>query len=45
MGRYSRGYSMANDEMVSELRSLMNDAPDEHTRKEFEKFISKIESM
>ena len=50
MGRYSRGgrydgYSMANDEMISELRNLMNDAPDEHTRKEFEKFISKIESM
>nr|MBQ4455273.1 hypothetical protein [Clostridia bacterium] len=50
MGRYSRGghyggYSMASDEMISELRDLMNDAPDEHTRKEFEKFISKIESM
>lgn len=45
MGRYSRGYSMANDEMVSELRSLMNNAPDEHTKREFEKFISKIESM
>ena len=50
MGRYSRsgrydGYSMANDEMISELHRLMKDAPDEHTKREFEKFISKIESM
>lgn len=46
MGRYSsRGYSMASEDMVNELRDLMNDAPDEHTRKEFEKFINKIESM
>jgi len=39
-GRYSR-----DEHMVSELRDLMNEAPDERTRKEFEKFISKIESM
>lgn len=45
MGRYSRGYSMANDEMVSELRTLMDNAPDDHTRREFERFISKIETM
>ena len=45
MGRYARGYSMATEDMVSELRSLMKDAPDEHTKREFEKFISKIESM
>ena len=46
MGRYSRrGYSMANEDMVHELRELMKDAPDEHTKREFEKFISKIESM
>lgn len=42
--RYSNGYSRAN-EMVSELRNLMEDAPDEHTKMEFKKFISKIESM
>ena len=40
MGRYSR-----DDGMVEELRMLMQDAPDEHTRKEFQKFISKIEQM
>jgi len=46
MGRYSRrGYSMATDDMVGELRTLMEDAPDEHTKREFRKFIEKIESM
>ena len=45
MGRYSRGYSMANDEMVAELRELMQDAPDDRTRQEFQSFISKIERM
>lgn len=45
MGRYSSdGYS-GNDEMVSELREMMQDAQDEKTRMEFQKFISKIESM
>lgn len=47
MGRYSRedGYSMANDEMIDELHELMQEAPDEQTRKEFRKLIQKIESM
>jgi hypothetical protein len=45
MGRYSSRYSMANDEMIEELRDLMEDAPDEQTRKEFEKFIHKMEQM
>lgn len=45
MGRYSRGYSMAADNMIEELRDLMEDAPDEKTRMEFEKFIRKVESM
>ncbi len=38
------GYSRNND-MVMELRELMEDAPDERTRMEFEKFIRKMESM
>ena len=41
MGRYS----MAEGEMIDELRDLMNDAPDEQTRMEFQRFISKIERM
>lgn len=47
MGRYSSegGYSMAGDEMIDELRDLMQDAPDEQTRMEFQRFISKIEQM
>lgn len=39
MGRYSR----ANDMMVDELRQMMDDAPDEHTRMELERFINKME--
>lgn len=46
MGRYSRrrGYSR-NGDMVSELRDLMNKSPDDETRMEFERFISKMEEM
>lgn len=45
MGRYSRGYSMADEDMMSELHELMEKAPDDTTKREFQKFISKIESM
>lgn len=47
MGRYSRqdGYSMAGDGMLDELRELMQDAPDEQTRMEFQRFIQRIEQM
>lgn len=41
MGRYAR----ANDMMVDELRELMDSAPDEQTRMEFERFINKMEQM
>lgn len=45
MGRYSsREYSM-DDDMVAELRELMQDAPDERTKQEFKRFIEKIERM
>lgn len=44
-GSYAmEGYSRGED-MVMELRELMNEAPDERTRKEFEHFIRKIEHM
>lgn len=43
MGRYSRADST--EMMVSELRELMNDAPDERTKMEFKKFIQKMEQM
>lgn len=51
MGRYSsrgysrRGYSRDNSEMISELQEIMEDAPDDRTRQEFQKFIQKIEQM
>lgn len=47
-GRYSRndGYSMGDaQEIVEELRGLMNEAPDDKTRMEFQRFIQKIEQM
>ena len=44
-GSYARdGYSR-NDGMIAELRELMMEAPDERSRKEFQRFISKMESM
>lgn len=45
-GRYASegGYS-GSDEMIQELYGLMEDAPDDKTRKEFEKFIKKVEMM
>ena len=43
MGRYSRAEGA--EMMVDELRELMQEAPDERTRMEFQKFIQKIEQM
>ena len=49
-GRYSRenrgSYSRddARDEMISELREIMQDAPDEHTKKRFQSFIRELEN-
>lgn len=40
-----RGYSMSSEDLADELRNLMDDAPDEHTKQEFRKFIDKIERM
>ena len=46
-GGYSneRGGYSRNSNMIMELRELMEDAPDERTRMEFDKFIKKMESM
>ncbi|SCW26683.1 hypothetical protein SAMN05660484_00040 [Eubacterium ruminantium] len=44
-GRYSNnGYSY-DEEMVSKLYEIMEDAPDDKTRAEFHRFIQKIEAM
>lgn len=45
MGRYSNeGYSRTGD-MVEQLRSLMNEAPDDRTRMEIKNLISRMEMM
>ena len=40
MGRYTRH---SGDTMTDQLRDMMDDAPDEGTRKELQRFIDKIE--
>lgn len=44
MGRFTRRYS-GDDGMLDSLRDLMESAPDERTKAEYRKFISKMESM
>lgn len=45
-GRYSStGYSMGNEDMVEELRELMQEAPNEQVRQEFQSLIQNIEQM
>lgn len=43
--RYMDGYSRASEDMVSELREMMDKAPDEQTRREIQKLVTKIEQM
>lgn len=45
MRSYDMGYSRGNENMIEELRDMMQDAPDEKTRVEFEKLIRKMEQM
>lgn len=47
MGRYSRegGYSRDAEEMVEQLRDMMEDAPDEQTRMDIERLVQKMERM
>ena len=45
MGRYSsEGYSRAADDIVERMRDLMQDAPDDQTRQEIQRLISRMES-
>lgn len=48
MGRYSGDYSRENSRdggMVEKLYKMMEEAPDDRTRKEFQNFITKMEQM
>lgn len=40
-----RGYSRAADDMVEQLRDMMEEAPDQQTRKEIQRLITKMEQM
>lgn len=42
---YSEGYSMGSDDMIEELRGMMDEAQDERSRTEIQKFINKMEQM
>lgn len=54
-GRYSTGrgysryvrddYSMATDEIVMDLRNLMNQAPDDRMRQQIQRIVTKAENM
>lgn len=46
-GRYSRegGYSREAEEMVEQLRELMQEAPDNQTRMELERMVQRMEQM
>ena len=43
-GRYTGGYSR-NGDIIVELTELMEDAPDERTRMELQKFIQKMQTI
>lgn len=45
MGRYSRRYSMANDETINELHEVMNETQDEGIKSEIKRLIDRIEKM
>lgn len=48
MGRYSNGgvsYDDAKEDMIDELRQMMREAPDEHTRMRYKNFIKRLETM
>lgn len=45
MGRYSSRYSGDNSMIITELRELMEDAPDEKVRMEIENLVNKMERM
>lgn len=45
-GRYSNErYSRATSDMAEQIRDMMQDAPDDRTRMEFQRFLEKLEKM
>lgn len=45
MGRYSSGGYSRNADIVDQLRDLMNEAPDDRSRQEIQKLVTKMETM
>ena len=47
MGRYSSemGYSRDGEDLARQIRDLMDEAPDEHIRRDMEKLLRKVEQM
>ena len=45
MGRYSRMYSGDGEEMAEQLRSMMEDAPNDQVKQDIQKLINKVENM
>jgi hypothetical protein len=43
--RYSRGYSEAVDDMVGQLQTMMDEAPNDEMRKEIQRLMDKMQSM
>ena len=44
MGRYSRGYSRGDDDMVEQVRELMEKAPEDQTRRDFQKILDRMDT-
>lgn len=44
-GRYSRNDYSRTGDMVERLRDLMNDAPDDRSRQEIQRLVTKMEQM
>ena len=45
MGRYAGDYASAAADMADQLRDLMEQAPDEKTRRDIERMVQKMEKM
>lgn len=45
MGRYSRDYSMAADDVIHQLENMMDTAPDERSRKKIRELISEMKNV
>ena len=45
MGRYSRERGYSRDDFMDELQELMEEAPNDRVKQEFQRFMTKVQSM